>query len=58
MIHEKDPVVNSFISVPKDLGHLNCAAFVAGVVHGILDSGPRPPPCLHPPSLLLFRLLG
>jgi hypothetical protein len=39
MINEKEPLVNTFISVPKDMGNLNCAAFVAGVVHGILDSG-------------------
>mmetsp|Transcript_9182 Transcript_9182/g.21050 ORF Transcript_9182/g.21050 Transcript_9182/m.21050 type:complete len:152 (-) Transcript_9182:14-469(-) len=31
MIHEKDPLVNTYISVPKEYGHLNCAAFVAGV---------------------------
>eukprot|EP00281_Chroomonas_sp_CCMP1168_P027061 CAMPEP_0206245710 /NCGR_PEP_ID=MMETSP0047_2-20121206/18844_1 /ASSEMBLY_ACC=CAM_ASM_000192 /TAXON_ID=195065 /ORGANISM="Chroomonas mesostigmatica_cf, Strain CCMP1168" /LENGTH=191 /DNA_ID=CAMNT_0053671031 /DNA_START=33 /DNA_END=608 /DNA_ORIENTATION=- len=42
MINEKEPLVNTFISVPKDLGHLNCAAFVAGVVHGILDSADFP----------------
>jgi len=35
-IIEKDPVVNSFISVPKDKGSLNCAAFVAGIVEAVL----------------------
>jgi len=35
-IIEKDPLVNSFISVPKDKGSLNCAAFVAGIVEAVL----------------------
>ena len=39
MIHDKDPLVSTYISVPKDFGSLNCAAFVAGAVHGMLDSG-------------------
>eukprot|EP00961_Rhodomonas_salina_P027530 372349-Rhodomonas_salina.1 len=30
MIHEKEPLVNTYVSVPKDFGHLNCASFVAG----------------------------
>lgn len=29
-IFDRDPVTNRFISVPKNLGQLNCAAFVAG----------------------------
>jgi hypothetical protein len=37
MIHEAAPVTNQYISVPPDLGHLNCAAYVAGVAAGILD---------------------
>ncbi|CAM9930446.1 unnamed protein product, partial [Heterosigma akashiwo] len=37
MIHEAEPLPNAFISVPPDLGHLNCAAFTAGVVAGALD---------------------
>jgi hypothetical protein len=47
MIHDKEPLVNTYISVPKDFGHLNCAAFVAGAVHGMLESGP--PSLLRPP---------
>ena len=35
-IIEKDPLVNSYISVPKDKGSLNCAAFVAGIVEAVL----------------------
>lgn len=37
MIIENAVLVNKFISTPKDLSGLNCAAFVAGVVEGILD---------------------
>jgi len=36
-IIENEPLVNKFISVPKDKGSLNCAAFVAGVVEAVLD---------------------
>jgi len=42
MIHDKAPLVNSYISVPKEYGHLNCAAFVAGCVQGMLESGDFP----------------
>lgn len=31
-------LVNKFISVPRELRGLNCAAFVAGIVAGILDA--------------------
>lgn len=37
MISDNAILVNKFISTPKDLGGLNCAAFVAGIVEGILD---------------------
>lgn len=35
-IIEKEPLVNKFISVPKDKGSLNCAVFIAGIVQAIL----------------------
>lgn len=35
-IIEKDPLVNTFISVPKDKGSLNCANFTAGIVEAVL----------------------
>ncbi|XP_052860100.1 trafficking protein particle complex subunit 5 [Anopheles cruzii] len=35
-IIEKEPLVNKFISVPKDKGSLNCAVFVAGIVQAVL----------------------
>jgi hypothetical protein len=42
MILEADPVTNAFISVPPDMGNFNCAAFVAGIVAGILESASFP----------------
>ncbi|KAL3869420.1 hypothetical protein ACJMK2_042108 [Sinanodonta woodiana] len=36
-IIEKEPVVNKFISVPKDKGSLNCAAFTAGILEAVLN---------------------
>jgi len=36
-IIEKEPLVNRFISVPKDKGSLNCASFAAGIVEAALD---------------------
>jgi hypothetical protein len=38
MIHENTPITNSFVSVPVDMGQLNCASFIAGIIAGILDS--------------------
>lgn len=37
MISDNDPVVNQYISVPKEMSQLNCAAFVAGIVEGVCD---------------------
>ncbi|CAM9444230.1 unnamed protein product [Choristocarpus tenellus] len=42
MIHEREPITNSFVSVPPDLGQLNCAALVAGVIAGVLDGASFP----------------
>lgn len=36
-IIEAQPLVNKFISVPKDKGSLNCAVFVAGIVEAFLS---------------------
>ncbi|RYY87227.1 hypothetical protein EON63_04345 [archaeon] len=38
MIHESAPLVNTYISVPGDMGALTCAAFCAGIVAGALDA--------------------
>jgi hypothetical protein len=37
MISDNDPLVNQYISVPKEMSQLNCAAFVAGVMEGVCD---------------------
>ncbi|KDD76539.1 transport protein particle component protein [Helicosporidium sp. ATCC 50920] len=42
MISDADIFVTKFISVPKEMGHLNCAAFVAGIVGGVLDGAGFP----------------
>ncbi|KAG9252162.1 cis-golgi transport protein particle complex subunit [Emericellopsis cladophorae] len=42
MIIDNEPLVNAFISVPKDMSSLNCAAFVAGIVEGVCDGADFP----------------
>ncbi|KAG9248910.1 NO signaling/Golgi transport ligand-binding domain-containing protein [Calycina marina] len=37
MITDNEPLVNQYISVPKGMDQLNCAAFVAGVIEGACD---------------------
>ncbi|KAL2821516.1 transport protein particle complex subunit [Aspergillus granulosus] len=37
MITDNDPLVNMYISVPKEMNQLNCAAFVAGIIEGVCD---------------------
>ena len=39
MVADNDPLVNMSISVPKELGALNCGAFVAGIIEGVCDGG-------------------
>lgn len=34
--------MNRFVSVPRDLGSLNCGAFCAGVVRGVLEAAGFP----------------
>lgn len=41
-IEEASPIVNKYISVPKDYGDLNCAAFSAGIINGVLDAAGFP----------------
>lgn len=36
MISDNDPYLTQFISVPKDLSQLNCNAFLAGIIEGVL----------------------
>ena len=42
MISDFDLYVTKYISVPKDMGQLNCAAFVAGIVKGALEGAGFP----------------
>ncbi|KAF4520174.1 hypothetical protein B566_EDAN003886 [Ephemera danica] len=35
---EKAPLVNTFVSVPRDKGSLNCAVFTAGMLEAVLAS--------------------
>ena len=37
MITDNDPLVNAYISVPKEMNQLNCAAYVAGIIEGVCD---------------------
>jgi len=37
-IYDREPITNKYISVPRDLGQLNVAAFIAGIVEGILTA--------------------
>ena len=38
MIIDNEPLVNTYISIPKEMSQLNCAAFVAGVIEGMCDA--------------------
>lgn len=38
MIIDNEPLVNTYISVPKEMSQLNCAAFVAGLIEGACDA--------------------
>ncbi|TID30430.1 hypothetical protein CANINC_000941 [Pichia inconspicua] len=37
MIIDNDPMMTKYISMPKDFESLNCEAFTAGIIEGILD---------------------
>jgi len=38
MIFDNEPLVNTFISIPREMSQLNCAAFVAGMIEGVCDA--------------------
>lgn len=42
MLSDNDLLVIKFISVPKDMGQLNCSAFIAGVLKGALHGAGFP----------------
>lgn len=35
---EKEPLVNRYISVPRDKSSINCAAFMAGIIQSVLNA--------------------
>jgi uncharacterized membrane protein len=62
-ISDKEPITNKFISVPKEMGELNCASFVGGIIRGVLDSAEFVHIlfiCSHPPlpAAALVRLVS
>jgi trafficking protein particle complex subunit 5 len=42
MIIDNTPLTNQFISVPKEMNQLSCAAFIAGVIEGVCDGAGFP----------------
>lgn len=42
MIIDNEPLVNQYVSVPREMSQLNCAAFVAGVIEGVCDGAEFP----------------
>mmetsp|Transcript_9839 Transcript_9839/g.30630 ORF Transcript_9839/g.30630 Transcript_9839/m.30630 type:complete len:191 (-) Transcript_9839:164-736(-) len=42
MLNDKALLVNRFVSVPRDFGAVNCGAYVAGIVEGVLRSAEFP----------------
>ncbi|KAL2313403.1 Transport protein particle subunit trs31 [Schizosaccharomyces pombe] len=42
MIVDNNPLLNKFISVPKEMSQLNCCAYLAGIIEGFLDSAQFP----------------
>ncbi|KAF2809024.1 trafficking protein particle complex subunit 5 [Mytilinidion resinicola] len=42
MLYDNDPLPNTYISLPKEMSQLNCAAFVAGVIEGVCDGAGFP----------------
>ncbi|KAF2359697.1 Transport protein particle (TRAPP) component [Trinorchestia longiramus] len=35
---EKEPLVNTYISVPRDKSSINCSAFIAGIIQSVLTA--------------------
>lgn len=42
MIIDNEPLVNAYVSVPREMSQLNCAAYVAGIVEGVCDGAGFP----------------
>ena len=37
MLYDNEPLVNQYISLPREMSQLNCAAYVAGIIEGVCD---------------------
>lgn len=37
MLYDNEPLVNTYISLPREMSQLNCAAYVAGIIEGVCD---------------------
>ncbi|KAF1965664.1 trafficking protein-like protein particle complex subunit 5, partial [Bimuria novae-zelandiae CBS 107.79] len=37
LLFDNEPIVNTYISLPREMSNLNCAAFVAGIIEGVCD---------------------
>jgi hypothetical protein len=57
MIHESAPITNTFVSVPSDMGQLNCACFIGGIIAGALESSRFVRILFFPPFLTEFNFL-
>lgn len=42
MLNDKNLLLNRYISAPRDMSHVNCGAFAAGIIEGILCSAEFP----------------
>ena len=42
MIYDNEPLVNAFVSVPREMSQLNCAAYLAGIIEGVCDGAGFP----------------
>jgi trafficking protein particle complex subunit 5 len=42
MIRDDEPLTNAFISLPKDVARFNPAAFMGGILRGVLDGAGFP----------------
>ena len=42
MIHEQTPITNTFITTPTNLGNLNVAAYISGIIAGCLNGASFP----------------
>jgi hypothetical protein len=53
MISDSDLWITKYVSVPREMGHFNPAAFVAGVVRGALDGAGFPARWVQQPLFIM-----